>query len=677
MVRRVELNNASFERAGITKDCKEAICEYIWNGFEAHATRVSVSLIGSSMQEAMSIQVTDNGDGIKYNELNRTFGAFLSSTKNASSIRIKSQTNKGKGRFSYQCFSHSAQWTTIFDDEGTLKKYKISMSSADQSNFTTSELIEIGSSECPGTAVVFPIAEPDVYGQLSYPSMKQKLLQEFSWFLYLNKARNFTLEYMGIPLDYSEYINTGLSRDEAITIEKQVFSIDTVVWKKNIDNMSKIYFLSENGEVQAAINTSFNKNTVGFYHGVFVISSFIDSQNTAFLQRDNSEQLTVELQGGEEKGSSRKIFEQLRQRISELISEVLKNFLSQKADEEIAGMGERGSWPKFSSDDYGQLRKKDFMRVAKELYCTAPRIFYQLNDEQEKSLLGFLNLLLSSDERENVLSIVEHVAVNLTAEQRKKFADVLRRTKLEYIIEAISIIDRRLAIITDLKKIVYAMAKFANERDHIQKIVEQHFWLFGEQYHLLTADRTLATSLKEFEKITEVVVADSDMGMSNGEAAQRADIFLYSKQVQEDNTTEMVIVELKAPCVKLSLDVYNQVVRYVNTIRKDRRFNSGNRIWRFYAVCATVDDDVKVKYANFKQHGRRGLVDIIAGNFEIYALSWDDVFQAFEARHSFLLSKLKIDLTQAAEALDIDQSNIPSRQKVDELSRKVISLQAG
>jgi len=265
----------------------------------------------------------------------------------------------------------------------------------------------------------------------------------------------------------------------------------------------------------------------------------------------------------------------------------------------------------------------------------------------------------------------------LSAEQRKKFADVLRRTKLEYIIEAISIIDRRLAIIADLKKIVYDMAKFANERDHIQKIVEQHFWLFGEQYHLLTADRTLATSLKEFEKITEVVAAASDTEMSNGEAAQRADIFLYSKQVQEDNTTEMVIVELKAPYVKLSLDVYNQVVRYVNTIRKDRRFNSGNRIWRFYAVCATVDDDVKVKYANFKQHGRRGLVDIIAGNFEIYALSWDDVFQAFEARHSFLLSKLKIDLTQAAEALDINQSNIPSRQKVDELSRKMISLQAG
>ena len=43
----VSLNNDSFDRAGITKDCKDAVCEYIWNGFEAGASKVSVSLQGA------------------------------------------------------------------------------------------------------------------------------------------------------------------------------------------------------------------------------------------------------------------------------------------------------------------------------------------------------------------------------------------------------------------------------------------------------------------------------------------------------------------------------------------------------------------------------------------------------------------------------------------------------
>ena len=43
----VSLNNDSFNRAGITKDCKDAVCEYIWNGFEAGASKVSVSLQGA------------------------------------------------------------------------------------------------------------------------------------------------------------------------------------------------------------------------------------------------------------------------------------------------------------------------------------------------------------------------------------------------------------------------------------------------------------------------------------------------------------------------------------------------------------------------------------------------------------------------------------------------------
>ena len=370
----------------------------------------------------------------------------------------------------------------------------------------------------------------------------------------------------------------------------------------------------------------------------------------------------------------RSVFRQLKKIIVSLVTTSLKSFLVLQADVKLDEMEKKGNFPKFSDDEYGKLRKKDFETVTRELYCVEPQIFHKLNDTQERSLLGFLNLLLSSEERENVLQIIEQV-VNLTPEQRRTFAGVLQRSQLQYIVEAISIIEKRVTVVEELKKIVFDLTTFANERDHVQKIIEQHFWLFGEQYHMLTSDKNMATSLQEYEKITECVDLPNGISMTDKESLQRMDIFLYSQRIQEDRSSEMLVIELKAPHVKLSLDVFNQIVRYANTIRKEPRFTSNNRVWRFFAVCSEVEDDVKVKYKNFEHLGKKGLADVI-GNFELYALSWDDVFQSFEARHDFLLSRLKLDYSQVSAELGVGDNPLTSRTDVTDLTQKLLALKA-
>ena len=40
----VSVDNHSFDSAGITKDCQEAVCEYVWNGFEAQGTTGTIIL---------------------------------------------------------------------------------------------------------------------------------------------------------------------------------------------------------------------------------------------------------------------------------------------------------------------------------------------------------------------------------------------------------------------------------------------------------------------------------------------------------------------------------------------------------------------------------------------------------------------------------------------------------
>lgn len=666
----VSLNNDSFDRAGITKDCKDAVCEYIWNGFEAGATKVCVSLKGSPLREAMALSIADNGTGIQYDSLNDTFGAFLSSIKNNTTIRIKSQSNKGKGRFSYLSFSSCAKWTTVYIDNGVFKKFSIETNAVDKSQFDTTEpQVDSGLSET-GTIVVFPLSDATTTDELSYNNMHQKLLEEFAWFLYLNKDKNYTLEYCGVNLDISQYINTQLSKTCTEVIQNFNFDINIIVWNSNVANSSKIYYLTENGEIAATQNTSFNKNKVNFYHAVFVSSPYF-KPNMFLPQEDSGDQTVLEPISED---NQREVLRQLKKKIWELVAEVLKSFLVLQADIKISEMEKKGSFPTFSNDEYGKLKKKDFENVTRELYCVEPRIFYKLNDTQERSILGFLNLLLSSEERENVLLIIEQV-VKLTPEQRKNFAEVLQRSQLQYIIEAISIIEKRVTIIEELKKIVFDSTAFANERNHIQKLIEKHFWLFGEQYHMLTADKNMKTALCEYEKITSCADILKRPSMTDKEILQRMDLFLYSQRIQENGSSEMLVIELKAPHVTLSLDVFNQMVRYANTIRKEPRFISNNRLWKFFAICSDVEDDVKIKLENFKQYCKNGLVDII-GNFELYALSWDDVFQSFEARHSFLLSKLKLDYSQVSTELGLSEDTPTSKEEVTELTEKLLALNA-
>lgn len=112
---------------------------------------------------------------------------------------------------------------------------------------------------------------------------------------------------------------------------------------------------------------------------------------------------------------------------------------------------ERKTFPEFPDDVYGQMRKND------------------------------LNLLLSAEERENVLTIIEQV-VELSPQQRTDFSMIIKKTSLENIIDTIKFIEDRYKVIELLKSIVYDLTKFANERDHVQKIVERHFFVQYSKY---------------------------------------------------------------------------------------------------------------------------------------------------------------------------------------------------
>lgn len=658
----VAVDNGSFDSAGITNDCQDAICEYIWNGFEAQASRVSVSIIGSSLQEAAAICIEDNGTGIDHDSLPNTFGAFLSSQKKTASIRLKSQTNKGKGRFSYTAIAGTATWNTVYADHSGMYQYTIQLDSSNKANVRESDVVEVSSeNHKTGTTVSIPLVSAKTEGQLSFENMRTRLLEEFSWYLFINRERPVELEYYGNVIDYNDYINGELSQQVCVTIGDYEFTIGIVVWKSCIKNSSKIYYANSDGIVTGVENTSFNKNTVDFYHGVFVQSSYFSDLPTLINSEDAS---FIEYGDGQ-----KKTMRDLKKRIRSLLDETLHKFLLVRADRFIEKMESDALLPVFSGDDFGECRKRDFISVTREIYCVEPKIFHKLKPQQSKSILGFLALLLDSNERENVLTVLEQI-VALTPEQRAKFVQVLRRTKLEHIVDVMDIIQKRLDVVHQLKEIIYdkSLSRFVNERDHIQKIIEQHFWLFGDQYSMVTADVTFRRSLTEFEALLNTNSDEDDDNLSPEELRQRMDIFLYGGRMNELGIKEGLVIELKAPMVTLGQKVLSQIERYANKIRKEPRFSGNNRAWRFYAICSTVDDDVKARYDGYKSHGKFGLASMI-GDFEIYALTWDDIFLSFEQRYRFILEKIQSNFEQTVED---DTDERIDRQYINEKVKRLI-----
>ncbi len=136
--------------------------------------------------------------------------------------------------------------------------------------------------------------------------------------------------------------------------------------------------------------------------------------------------------------------------------------------------------------------------------------------------------------------------------------------------------------------------------------------------------------------------------VNSTESNRRPDVFVCRKHsipdIQDDEylMEENLIVELKKPTIEIGKVQLRQIEDYLDIIRNEPQFNSQKRFWKFFIVGKRVDNYVRDQYESEKVKGKRFLVKGIQ-NFEIYALTWDDIFKLFDLRHKFLVDNLDFD----------------------------------
>lgn len=661
---KVNITNNSISNT-VTKDVNKAICEYLWNGFDANASQLSIRYTKNAFN-ITSLEIQDNGEGIDRSSLQETFGCFQDSQKLHTyqwSSQVKGK--KGKGRYSFNCFASKADWVTVYKDkESHYIRHKITIKKGDNQNYDDNEQETKSSSvKRTGTTVSF--------SDINLPSdffdsevFLDYLKKEFAVFLFLNKAQYKEILINGEKLDYEDVIED--SDNKVIQIEGDrttfYFNVTYIRWKEKMKENYSMYFLDSSQTEKYEKTTTFNNKDTKFHHSLYISSDYFNH----FADNATGEK---NLFGADNTSPKDKVFKTLVKKLKRFLEEKQKKYVAEVASKKLLAKYQSKGIIRQPQNDYDKILVEDLKKTISAMYEVQPKIFTNLQDDQAKTLVGVVELLLQTDKREDLISIMESV-VKLSDDERHNLASVLKTTDLARITDTIRLIQNRIRTISALK-VAVKPENGMNEVDDLQKLVEQSFWIFGEEYNIVTqAEPDFNQALMEYlDKLYDTVPGISKSNYSKDkiehpDVNKEMDIFAFRQNIQS-STIDNIVVELKHPKIKLGEKELSQVKTYMNVIMSDSRFNASNMRWKFYLVGNDFDSSnyIPNEMRNAINWGKKNLVCHIDNNgiqYEIFVLKWSELFADFEIRHNFLLKKLEMKREELSVSSIHDKTEIHS-----------------
>lgn len=262
--------------------------------------------------------------------------------------------------------------------------------------------------------------------------------------------------------------------------------------------------------------------------------------------------------------------------------------------------------------------------------------------KQLQLILGLTSQLLRSEDLADVITNV----LGLRGEEVSRFADILRRTTLSSVIALSELVVDRLGFLRELEELVYGKpADHVLERRHLQKVIEAHTWIFGEQYHLMGADSRLSTVLEQFSEDGDDDDLDAGILVSD-QLRDIPDFYLARKQWNEGaKFTQHLVVEIKRPSVRISTrHIDRQLERYVGRIVKNPVFEQRNGSHRFTFVIVSSEVSESVKTIRYQTGEEPGLVGRpnVAHPTEVWALQWSDYIARRREELEFLGKQVEL-----------------------------------
>jgi len=604
----------------------DAFNEFIWNAIDAQAKNIHITVKHDS-QNIKNLEISDDGNGINYEDLEEElFGKFNVSEKQVDKEKNHSlpRGEKGYGRFSFIQFSNSAEWITTYTSNKDRKKYQYSIKISDSSldDFNPSKKEEVTGNT--GTKVILSFTEMSKCKILTDPKNKNilnKLINsiclEFCWILELYHINIFI---NGKKINYNYLIEK--KENTKLKVESYDFSLKFIKWTNQLKNeYSRYYFLDSKCNELFVKTTTLNQKGDEFYHSLYVSSDFFDHFD---LFKANYDKVF------------RKLLDDLLNFLRKKRRPFIKNFSARKIKE----FEQKNLFPKFDKFET-QVKKPLYEKVVKEVIEFAPSLASNSNDSQRKILLQLIYRLLDDEESRRILyNILEVLVDDENKDQLEELERNLTKYSLKNILGTLKIIENRKNVIHKLRAMIDNEENYYLESD-LQREIENHFWIFGEEYHLmLCAEEDDFTKLRNVycEKILKL---KKDEYENDAVSKRQVDLFICGI-MPEGRLKKNLIVEIKKPNSFLKKENYRQIEDYKDIINNDSNLNSAHRKqWDFILMYKEISKDHVKNFNDIIKDETTGLAHDNHKNMRIFVIKWADLLDEVEFRLKFLNDSLE------------------------------------
>ena len=600
----------------------QALSELIWNSLDADASSVDVKLEYNGLDTLSAIIVSDDGHGIPYTEAPDLFQNLGGSWKRTRRISKEGgrflHGQEGKGRFKSLALGLAAEWDVTYEKGSELWTYKIKITEEDIRQVVISDEKRAPARKIRGVSLTITEPHRD-YKVLTSDEGVQELSEIFALYM----------------ADYSKVsIQVGTSRlDPASAIESQdAINLNDIVadGKSYPVRLSIIEWKSKTSRCLYICNDKrlpLLKAGKRFHTGNFQFSAYLATEFITKFQKEN----TVEF--CESDPIIAKALNEAQQSIKDYFrtraATEAKTLVEEWKDEKVYPY----SGEAVSPVDVVERQVFDIVAV------NVARYMPDFDTTPPKNKALHLRLLRQAIEKspDDLQFILEEV-LNLPRRKQAELAELLRNVSLSAIISAAKVVADRLKFLDGLDGILFDVGpkKRLKERSQLHRIIAQNCWLFGEEYNISVSDQSLTEVLRKHKNLLGEGVKIDEPVKHITQVTGIVDLML-SRAIRRHKSNELthLIVELKAPKVKIDQKEISQVEGYAFSVMEDERFRSVNTNWVFWAISDDFGDFAKHRITDPSGLIHKNL------NVSIYVKTWSQVLDENRARLQFFQERLE------------------------------------
>lgn len=622
-----------------------AISELVWNAFDADANKVEV-LVDADDMRLSAIHIKDDGHGIHYDKASTYFRGLGGSWKSTHGLSPKGRAlhgKEGQGRFKSFSIGRVVEWNTRFNSkDDVFFEYKIqgfadnkkafSLSPQAQSQITTS-----------GTKV--SIYEPlKEFPSLTNGRLAEHLTSTFA--TYLSTYKDVMLYIDGERIDPDSVIsNTEVVELPKVFYEGKEFNYELQIIEWKIPTKNQIQLCNKAGFPLLPLD----KKVKG--SGSVSFTAYLKSDHITELNRQGTLGL------GELETSLKAPIEEATKHIKDYL---IRRKIEQSSDQ-LEKWKNENVYP-YRNDVSGHVEVAE-----KQMFDFLALNINELVPEFDKSTLQLKKLQLSllkqivSTQPSDLHTILTEV-LSLSEKKQKDFAELLKDASLSAIISTTKVITDRLKFLAGIEEIIFnpELKKALKERSQLHKIIEDNTWIFGEQFALSVSDQSLTQVLRKhldnqgIEIVTDTPVKrlDDSVGIVD---------LMLTRNIARNHPTERehLVVELKAPKVKIGQKEINQIESYAFAVADDERFNTIDTNWHFWIISNELDSYAKHRLSGDKLD--RGILHSARG-ITIWVKTWGELINECKHRLEFIRQQLDINI-DSSDGLEFLRKNYAELNK--------------